>query len=144
MKNKTNLFTVNLLHAGEYLILKTTHSAMLIYTLYVKISHVSETRTDEANALNSVKFYCSLSSSMGQNISWEDSGYLWKSLLRVTCNLICHYPVQNVPPPVCILCPLLTFRTVLHCLLKIYFHFFPSLMSRFSSSVVGYVIPIKI
>jgi hypothetical protein len=88
-----------------------------------KINHVSESRTHEANALNTANFYCSLSISMGQNILWEDSGYLGKELFRFTCNLSCHYPVQNVPPPVCILCPILTVRTILHCLLKIYFKF---------------------
>jgi hypothetical protein len=75
MKNITTLFTVNLLNVGAYLILKTTLSAMLIYNVYVKISHVSETRTHEANALNTTNFHCSLSSSMEQNTSWEDSGY---------------------------------------------------------------------
>jgi hypothetical protein len=49
---------------------------------------------------------------MGQNISWEDSGYLGKALLHVTCKLSCHYPVQNVPPPVCILCPILAVCTI--------------------------------
>jgi len=110
---------------------------------YLKINHVSETRTAEVSALNTANVYCLLSSSMGQNISWEDSGYLGIQLFHVTCNLSCHYRVQNVPPLVCILCPILAVRTILLCLMKIYFHFFLLLMSRFSSSVFRQVIPIE-
>jgi len=46
MKNKTALFTVNLLNVAAYLILKTIYSAVWTYISYVKINHVSETRTD--------------------------------------------------------------------------------------------------
>jgi len=61
--------------------------------------------------LTQLTSYCLLSTSMGQNISWEDSGYLGKALLRVTCKPSCHYPLQIVPPPVCILWLILAFRT---------------------------------
>ena len=40
------------------------------------------------------------------------------------------------PQPDCILCPILTVHTILHCLLKICFHFFLLLMSWFSSCVL--------
>jgi len=61
--------------------------------------------------LTELTSYSLLSRTMGQNMWCEDSGYLGKALHHVTYKLSSHYPVHNVPPAVCILCPILAVRT---------------------------------
>ena len=41
--------------------------------------------------LTNISSYYLLSSSMDQNKSCENSGYLGKALLHITCKLSCHY-----------------------------------------------------
>jgi hypothetical protein len=85
--------------------------------MFLKLEHMKPSH------LTQLTSYCLLSSSMGQNILWEVSSYLGKALLRFTCNLTCHYRVQNVPQLVCLLCSILAVCTLLPCLLKFNFHF---------------------
>jgi len=73
---------------------------------------------------------------MGENICWEDSGYLGKKLLHVTCKLSCQSRVQNVAPLVCILCLIFAVRTTA-LFIEDVFSLFPLLISGVSSSVLG-------
>jgi ribosomal protein L35AE/L33A len=52
-KDKTTLFTVNLLDVAAYLVSQTTNSTS---NTYVKINNISETRTNKDNALNTANF----------------------------------------------------------------------------------------
>jgi hypothetical protein len=72
IKDKTILFTVNLLNVRAYLIVKTTYSTMKTYTSYVKINHASEIRQMNTTHLTQLISYCLLPSSMGQNMSWKE------------------------------------------------------------------------